>query len=304
VIDAALMGARLPPRQPAEDPVTHVLIASADLPFQRRLLAWLGEARGPENVAQARSRRHLLDQVAGRPAGVVLTDFGWMGGSPAQLVAQLRAACPAAHLLLACDEPGPADLLAALDVGARGLVDRAAPRKTWIRAVSGVERGQPWLPRDLLVEVLSSLFQQLFPRGYAAGVRFEALTPRQRDIARCVACGMSNKQIGRALRISPATVKTHMHNIFDRLGVSGRLLLSPHAAVRGDDAPVAPGAVAQPDQLADWASIQLSTRVSNTDNGTEPVPSTTSWNARRSKCSPSRDAARSRSSDIFNWPIL
>lgn len=286
-----------------------MLIASADLPFQRRLAAWLGEARGPEAIGQAHSGRELLLAIAKRPPGVVVTDFGLLGASPAQLVARLHGACPTARLLLACEQAGTAELLAAVEVGARGLLDRDAPRETWIRAVSGVERGQPWLPRERLVEVLTRLLHQVFPSGYAGGARFEALTPRQREIAGCVACGMSNKQIARALRISPATVKTHMHNIFDRLGVSGRLLLFPHAAVRDGDGPAAPHAAPQSDQSAaaagaGWAPIQFSTRVSSTESGTEPVPSTTSWNARRSNRSPSRDDARSRSSEIFNWPIL
>lgn len=285
-----------------------MLIATADAHFQGRLVAWLGEARGPGNVGQANGSRHLLASIARHSTRVVVTDFELLGGSPARLVAQLRAACPSARLLLACDQPGTADLLAAVEVGARGLLGRTAPRETWIRAIAGIERGQPWLPRDLLVEVLSSLFHQLFPRGYAGGARFDALTPRQREIARCVACGMSNKAIGRALRISPATVKTHMHNIFDRLGVSGRLLLLPHGAAGGEEPPAGRSAPL-PDQSpaaagAAWTPIQFSTRASSTDSGTDPVPSTTSWNARRSKRSPSRDDARSRSSDIFNWPIL
>lgn len=287
---------------------TDVLIATADARFQDRLVAWLGEARGPGNVGQANGSRHLLSSIARHSARIVVSDFELLGGSPARLVAQLRAACPSARLLLACDQPGTADLLAAVELGARGLLDRTAPRETWIRAVAGIERGQPWLPRDLLVEALSNLFHQLFPCGYAGGARFDALTPRQREIARYVACGMSNKEIGRALNISPATVKTHMHNIFDRLGVSGRLLLLPHGAA-GGEAPPAGDSPPLPDHSraasrAACASIQFSTRVSSTDSGTEPVPSTTSWNARRSNRSPSRDAARSRSSDIFNWPIL
>ena len=55
------------------------------------------------------------------------------------------------------------------------------------------------------------------------------MTERQREIAACVARGMSNKQIGRQLGISPTTVKTHLHNIFERVGVGGRTLLALRA---------------------------------------------------------------------------
>jgi DNA-binding NarL/FixJ family response regulator len=52
------------------------------------------------------------------------------------------------------------------------------------------------------------------------------LTVRQREIVACVSCGLNNKQIGRKLGISSATVKTHLHNIFERLGISNRTALA------------------------------------------------------------------------------
>ena len=62
------------------------------------------------------------------------------------------------------------------------------------------------------------------PRGDWSG-----LTERQREIVRWAARGMSNKQIARQLGISPETVKTHLHHVFEREGVHGRVaLLAAH----------------------------------------------------------------------------
>ena len=71
------------------------------------------------------------------------------------------------------------------------------------------------------------------PKGAVAGVSLEAvlrrLTVRQREIVRWAARGMSNKQIARQLGISPETVKTHLHHVFEREGVHGRMaLLAAH----------------------------------------------------------------------------
>ena len=58
---------------------------------------------------------------------------------------------------------------------------------------------------------------------------WSTLTERQREIVRWAARGMSNKQIARQLGISPETVKTHLHHVFEREGVHGRMaLLAAH----------------------------------------------------------------------------
>ena len=67
------------------------------------------------------------------------------------------------------------------------------------------------------------------------------LTDRQREIVRWVAQGLSNKEIGRRMGISPTTVKTHLHNIFERAGINGRQQLAVHALRQATPAHPAPG---------------------------------------------------------------
>src|SRR3546814_8581527 len=60
-------------------------------------------------------------------------------------------------------------------------------------------------------------------RAGIAATPWGQLTARQREIVRWAAQGLSNKQIGQRLGISPETVKTHLHHVFDREGISGRI---------------------------------------------------------------------------------
>ena len=294
-----------------------MLIATTDIRLRRRLCEWLGAEVGC-TVREAGSRAQLVAIAGTVPVRVLVTDLALLGTRPAELVASLRQRGRPLSVLLACDRPAPSLLLDAVEIGARGLVARDAPREQWLHAIEVVGRGQVWLQRDMLHEALAQMLHRLYPRGYCAGDGLQALTERQRQIARYVSWGMSNKEIGRQLRISTATVKTHMHNIFDRLGVSARILLVPHGggpdgadtSAFADDRGYSPVGVADsvlaalPGVPGDCAAIHASTCFSSTDRGTDPVPSTTSWNARRSKAPPRRVAARSRSSEIFNWPIL
>lgn len=107
-----------------------------------------------------------------------------------------------AHDAYAClgKDASPATILHALRAAQAGLfvVDPALLRATLpAHAPSSGERGCDWT----------------------------ALTERQREIVDCAAHGLSNKQIARRLGISPETVKTHLHHVFERQGVHGRVAL-------------------------------------------------------------------------------
>ena len=103
-----------------------------------------------------------------------------------------------------------------MEAGARGCLAGDAEIDEVLRAVEAVRNGELWLSRKLFAQVLAHLQSQVVvPRVEECAWR---LTDRQRQVAACVAEGMSNKQIGRRLGISPTTVKTHLHNIFERVG--------------------------------------------------------------------------------------
>lgn len=115
--------------------------------------------------------------------------------------------------------------------GAAGCLDKEASPETVLRAVRSVGSGLFAVDPALLLRAMVGTF------GHEAPVRTEAaapeeppgnwsqLTERQREIVRWAAQGLSNKQIARHLGISPETVKSHLHHVFERSGVSGRVAL-------------------------------------------------------------------------------
>jgi DNA-binding NarL/FixJ family response regulator len=92
-----------------------------------------------------------------------------------------------------------------------------------IRAIQVVHQGELWASRRALADVLRQL---RVPMGALGAEESEpALSKREREIVEWMRKGMTNKEIARALGISDMTVKTHAHNIFHKLEVSGRRLL-------------------------------------------------------------------------------
>ena len=116
-----------------------------------------------------------------------------------------------------------------LRCGGAGCLARTCIAPELIRAILAVHRGELWASRRVLADVLQ-LMRITVPVGPlnepAAG-----LSRREREIVGWMRQGMTNKQIGRVLGISDMTVKTHAHNIFHKLEVSGRRVLGVVAAL-------------------------------------------------------------------------
>lgn len=163
-------------------------------------------------------------------SGVWLIDDAWL---PAFLADHPVAPDfdPAPKLVVRFEHLCSEGVFSAIGVGVRGCLSIDAAPEEVLQAVRAVRAGELWLSRKLFAEVLTHLLAQV--QVHAAVHRHEEggerMTERQREIAACVARGMSNKQIGRQLGISPTTVKTHLHNIFERVGVGGRTLLALRA---------------------------------------------------------------------------
>jgi two-component system NarL family response regulator len=111
------------------------------------------------------------------------------------------------------------DGLAAIRAGARGVVFKRFAIETLMTAVRTVVEGHVWLPPALQAEMAAVLREPVNA----------ALTRREREIVRHVALGLRNAEVAAKLNIGEVTVKTHLNNIFQKLGVRDRVELALHA---------------------------------------------------------------------------
>ncbi|HVA77035.1 MAG TPA: response regulator transcription factor [Candidatus Binataceae bacterium] len=115
------------------------------------------------------------------------------------------------------------DALGALRAGARAIVQKRFAVETLMEAIRAVADGLVWIPPAIQAQVMT---QWGTPRG-------ERLTAREIEIARAVAAGSKNAEIAAQLSISESTVKTHLNNIFQKLGVRDRVELAMYAVKSG-----------------------------------------------------------------------
>ena len=118
------------------------------------------------------------------------------------------------------------DVVRAMRLGARGIVLKQSASDLLVKSIHRVYSGEIWLDNRMTAEVMKA-----FAKSSDNGPRRDKplLSDREKEIVQLVAQGYRNKEIGEKLFISEQTVKNHLHNIFDKLGVSDRLELALYA---------------------------------------------------------------------------
>jgi DNA-binding NarL/FixJ family response regulator len=122
------------------------------------------------------------------------------------------------------------EVLEAIRLGVRGVVLKEMATQQLLQCVRKVYRGGDWLEKNSVKRALEGLLQQ-----EARGVRQDStlLTAREKELVRLVAQGLRNKEVARELSISEGTVKIHLHNIYEKLSVKGRMELAMFAKNKG-----------------------------------------------------------------------
>lgn len=125
-----------------------------------------------------------------------------------------------ARIIVLADTAGDAEISKALKKGALGYICKDVSPEELVKAVRKVNAGKKYIPQNI-ASVLSENIGQ------------EELTVSEQRILQMIVGGMSNKEIAFALDISENTVKTHVKNIFDKIGVSDRTSAATTAIRRG-----------------------------------------------------------------------
>lgn len=115
------------------------------------------------------------------------------------------------HVLVVTNYDTDADILGAIEAGALGYLLKDAPPEELLAAVRSAAEGDSTLSSTVANRLMTRVRT---PRT--------SLTPRELEVLKLVASGSSNREIGRALLLSEATVKSHLVHIYDKLGVRSR----------------------------------------------------------------------------------
>ena len=171
-------------------------------------------------VAEAGNGREAVDRFKQHHPDITLMDLRLpeMGGVEA--ITQIRADSPGARIIVLTTFDGDEDIYRALQAGARGYLLKGMSADELMDAIRTVHGGGKRIPA-LVAERL------------AERMGGPALTNRELDVLRLIVAGNSNRDIGKELSISEATVKTHINSILSKLDVNDRTQAATTAIQRG-----------------------------------------------------------------------
>jgi DNA-binding NarL/FixJ family response regulator len=164
-------------------------------------------------VGEAASADEAVTVARAVAPDVVLMDLRMPGGDGVTATAGVLAAVPSARVVVLTTYESDADILRAVEAGAAGYLLKDAARTDLVSAVRAAARGETVLAPSVATRLVDRM-----RRPQPA----DALSPRELEVLRLVARGLSNGEIARELSISEATVKTHLLRTFGKLGVSDR----------------------------------------------------------------------------------
>ncbi|MCT7352303.1 response regulator transcription factor [Streptomyces sp. 15-116A] len=158
----------------------------------------------------------------GRPAAPVQDgdEDGLVDGMA--LVAGVRSAQPQVRIVVLAEKDDPRRAALALQAGASGWVAKDCSLNRLLTVIRGVLRDETHLPPALLTGVLRELTAARKHRTESERL-VESLTPREREVLRCMVAGLGRKAVAERLYLSPHTVRTHMQNVLGKLGVHSTL---------------------------------------------------------------------------------
>lgn len=138
------------------------------------------------------------------------------------LVAGVRTGQPMVRTVVLAEKDDPRRAALALQAGASGWVAKDCSLSRLLTVIRGVLREETHLPPALLTGVLRELTAARKHRTESERL-VESLTPREREVLRCMVAGLGRKAVAERLFLSPHTVRTHMQNVLGKLGVHSTL---------------------------------------------------------------------------------
>jgi two-component system, NarL family, nitrate/nitrite response regulator NarL len=203
-----------------------VLVADGHPLYREAVVRAIRDRPEFELVGQASDGRAALDAISTLEPDVAVVDRALGVLSAEQILIAVGRDGLRTRVVLIAAEPEPPRVYAAIANGAAGYLTNDADARQLCDAVAAVARGRTVLAPELQT-------------GIAGEIRLRAvderpfLSDREREILKLVAQGVTAPRIGRVLHLSPATVKTHLHHIYEKLDVSERAAAVAAAMRRG-----------------------------------------------------------------------
>jgi DNA-binding NarL/FixJ family response regulator len=230
VINGPSMGSELQNR-----PRIRIVVADDHPIFRDGLCKLLALEEDFEVVAQAQDGRQVLDVIQQHEPDILLLDLKMPGLDGLGTLQRLQTTAGKTRVIVLTASDDKNEFVQAMKLGTSGIVLKQTATDLLIKSIRKVHAGEIWLDSHTTAAVIRQFVANedippsAPPMATMRDRERSPLSQREREIVALVAQGFKNKEMAEKMFISEQTVKNHLHNIFDKLGVSDRLELALYA---------------------------------------------------------------------------
>lgn len=213
-----------------------VLIADAQPIVLEGLKAVFGQHSSIQIVGEACDGMETIDKAVHLDPDIVLMDLKLPRVDGLTVLRSIQTRAPRTKVILFAQSDNKDEFVEAMKLGCSGILLKEAPVSLVEKSLVKVHAGEIWLDSNTTAAVIRQFVA--LPAGEYAPAAFNngkppreraQLSQREREIIVLIAQGYKNKEIAEKMFITEQTVKNHLHNVFDKLGVSDRLELALYA---------------------------------------------------------------------------
>ena len=225
---------------PVVAPIALVLMEDNRL-LREGIAALIHAQPGFRVLAASADVDEALKKVREARPDIVLLDVGLANHDSVSLTATVRAEAPSAKVIVMGFLAFQADVADYVRAGASGFVMKDASFEDFFATIRAVAAGAEVLPEELTNSLFSQIARNAVVGSKVRLIEAVRLTKRERQVVDLLAEGCSNKQIATRLHIAIHTVKSHVHNVLEKLALRSRLEVAAFTHAGGEQQPPSPG---------------------------------------------------------------
>jgi DNA-binding NarL/FixJ family response regulator len=180
-------------------------------------------------IAASEDGKNTLLKIKQLKPNIVLLDLGLRSQNSLQVVEIVKRDFPEAKIIVMDLAPVQADILQFVKAGADGFILKDASLKEFLVTIRSVAEGSTVLPPLLVDSLFSQIVEHAVKEGKPKLKEAIRMTQRERQVIMLLGEGLSNKEIGQKIHISTYTVKSHIHNIMEKLALHTRLEIANYS---------------------------------------------------------------------------
>jgi len=207
-----------------------ILLIEDNRLLREGIAAMLNSESDLEVVARAEDA-NAVNQLKSmkKPPDVILLDLGLEKENSLSLMTVLREEVPTAGIIAMDIFPEQLDIVEFVKAGGSGFILKNAPSNDYIKTIRAVVAGSKVLPPALTNSLFTQIIESALKTGNGIPNNSIQLTAREREVVSLISEGLSNKEIAGRLHIATHTVKSHIHNILEKLTLGTRLQIAAFA---------------------------------------------------------------------------